>query len=133
MKALILLPAIVAGIYYWYTKHVRIHALSKKRRPTDKQTIQKQKVTTPDYRCVVIEPGSGACQSAKQLESKQILMNDAETLPLKSCDATTCSCGYIRYDDRRNEARRRDISGAEYFTAYRKNRRDSNDRRKKTA
>ena len=131
MEALFIFPAIFAGAYYWYAKYIRIDALRKKKPVKVQSKVKKKEVEIPEYRCVAIEPGTKSCQAAKQLATHPILMNEAETLPLKACDAAACSCGYIRSDDRRHSARRRDLSSAEYFTAYRKNRR-SEDRRKQT-
>lgn len=105
----------------------------KKSKTKTKPKPQKQAQVTPEFRCVVIQPSINACQSAKQLESKPILMHEATTLPLKTCDTGSCHCSYYRYDDRRIAPRRRDLSGAEYFMAYRKNKRENQDRRKKHA
>lgn len=131
MKALLLLPAIFAGVYYWYAKYIRIDALRNKKPVKVQSKRKKTEIEKPEYRCVAIEPGANACQAAKALATHPILMNEAETLPLKTCDAAACTCGYIRSDDRRNGTRRRDLSSAEYFTAYQKNRRGE-DRRKQS-
>ena len=133
MTILLIIPAAFASAYYWYTKNIRIDALRKKSKTKNKPKPQKQAQVTPEFRCVVIQPSINACQSAKQLESKPILMHEATTLPLKTCDTGSCHCSYYRYDDRRIAPRRRDLSGAEYFMAYRKNKRENQDRRKKHA
>lgn len=121
----------VTYAYYWYKKNMYIDALRKKKKPSvNKLRITKQTEKNQSFKCVMIHTDDTACQSAKALANNPILVEDAGPLPLNTCDASACHCGYLRYADRRMNARRRDISGAEYFTSYSKNRRDQHDRRK---
>ncbi len=59
------------------------------------------------YQAVSIRPAAtGACNAAGQLASVRFLVAEAPLLPLKTCDAATCDCKYVRFSDRRADARR---------------------------
>ncbi len=117
--------------YKWYKKNIYIDAL-RKRKKTNRNSIRpdRPEKTVQPYKCVVIHTDENACLAAKSLAHKPILLGDAGPLPLITCDAKACHCGYIRYDDRRIASRRRNLTGAEYFPSYSKNRRNKFDRRK---
>jgi hypothetical protein len=123
----------VTYAYYWYKKNIFIDALRKRKKSTAK-SLRSAKPTPAKqaFKCVVIHADENACWSAKNMVNKPILFDDAGPLPLKNCDAQSCHCGYIRYDDRRIAARRRNLSAAEYFISYSKNRRNRQDRRQST-
>lgn len=59
------------------------------------------------YHCVAIKRGSRACAAANALEGRRFLPAEAPLLPLASCDVEGCVCKYARFDDRRDEERRR--------------------------
>jgi hypothetical protein len=130
MVILLITSLALASAYYWYIKHLRIDALRKKRTIKAKPTLMRQKLVQPQYRCVAITPGHEACQSAKQLKSTLILMDEAPSLPLKTCDVSKCHCRYLRYDDRRMETRRNDLYKAELYMNNQKSRRKKQGRRK---
>lgn len=116
--------------YYWYKKNIYIDALRKRKKTKlDNPRIIRQNTQKQTYKCVVIHTDENACTAAKYLANRPILLDKAGPLPLSTCDGRPCHCGYIRYDDRRIAARRRDISGADYFFSYSKNRRNRQDRR----
>lgn len=46
------------------------------------------------------------CTACKEQRGKRYLMHEAPSLPLPNCDAAHCRCRYVRYPDRREEARR---------------------------
>lgn len=106
MKITLLLAAVIAFAYYWYTKNIQIHALKKRRVKKSKPKSRKAIISKPAFRSVVIETGMNACQSAQDLNNQSILMAEASALPLGNCDAEKCNCRYLRYDDRRRDKRR---------------------------
>ena len=59
------------------------------------------------YRAVaIVAELEGGCTACTQQRGRRYLMNNAPSLPLKGCDAASCRCRYVRYQDRREEARR---------------------------
>lgn len=130
----ILITITIIGVtytYYWYKKNIYIDALRKRKKSNLKRTrASRQTSTKQTYKCVVINLGENACPAATTMANRPILLDDAGPLPLTACNAKTCHCGYIRYDDRRMASRRRNLSAAEYFISYSKNRRNRQDRRK---
>jgi hypothetical protein len=59
-----------------------------------------------EYHCVEVRYQAGGCDAVKQLGEKRFLSDEAPRLPVSGCDASTCSCRYVHYDDRREEDRR---------------------------
>lgn len=43
------------------------------------------------------------CGAASSLADKRFLKRDAPSLPLKDCDRTSCKCGFIKHNDRRED------------------------------
>lgn len=116
--------------YYWYKKNIYIDALRKRKKSNLNSTRAiRQTSTKQTYKCVVIHLGENACPAAAMMANRPILLDDAGPLPLSTCDAKICHCGYIRYDDRRIASRRRNLTGADYFISHSKNRRNRQDRR----
>jgi hypothetical protein len=116
--------------YYWYKKNIYIDALRKRKKSKLNNTRAiRQAAPKQTYKCVVIHTDENACTAAKYLADRSILLDKAGPLPLSTCDGRICYCGYIRYDDRRIAARRRNIPGADYFISHSKNRRNRQDRR----
>lgn len=59
------------------------------------------------YRGVqVIVDKQNCCQAALAIADKRFLVEQIPKLPLADCDQAQCGCGYDRFDDRRNDARR---------------------------
>jgi hypothetical protein len=58
------------------------------------------------YHCVEIRYRSGACDAVRRLQGLRFLSDEAPPLPVKGCDAPSCSCRYAHYEDRRQEDRR---------------------------
>ena len=54
------------------------------------------------YRSVSVVCESGACDAAKSIAQKRFLSSEVPLFPLADCTSSTCSCKYIRHDDRRN-------------------------------
>ena len=46
---------------------------------------------------------SGACEAAKAMAEKRLLSSTAPLVPLSGCTASTCTCKYAHYDDRRSD------------------------------
>jgi hypothetical protein len=60
---------------------------------------------------VCIQPGKKACAHVKALKGNHFLAREVSPLPLKDCNAKSCSCRYIHYKDRRDGEDRRYPSG----------------------
>lgn len=63
--------------------------------------------TLHPYRCVAIARAAKSCTAASDLEGRRFLPAEAPLLPLPGCDAAACQCRYARFDDRRDDDRRR--------------------------
>ena len=62
-----------------------------------------------DYHCVAIAfDDQSCCDWVRKLEGKRLLPFQARLfpLPLPECDAKTCRCRYVHFDDRRADDRR---------------------------
>ncbi len=69
------------------------------------EPVRAVQVANP-YHAVAIIPGPRACGEAKNIARKRFLSAEAPLLPLKNCDAATCTCRYQHHEDRRGEPRR---------------------------
>lgn len=59
------------------------------------------------FRAVAIAADlEGGCTAWQQQDGERYLMHEAPELPLAQCDAAKCNCRYVRFEDRREEARR---------------------------
>jgi hypothetical protein len=65
------------------------------------------KFSVSQYRCVLIEAGSNACQHALAYKNRPLLLDAAPVLPLKSCNVSACDCKFVRLEDRRTGEDRR--------------------------
>lgn len=63
--------------------------------------------TRHPYRCVAIRGGGNSCAAANDLDGRRFLPAEAPLLPLHTCNASPCQCTYVRFEDRRDEERRR--------------------------
>ncbi|MEH6636733.1 MAG: hypothetical protein V7700_14500 [Halioglobus sp.] len=55
------------------------------------------------YHAVSINSGHGCCSAAKALRSKRFLtMGKVPSLPVANCTSASCTCGYVRHEDRRS-------------------------------
>jgi hypothetical protein len=55
------------------------------------------------YHAVSIKYSRSGCSSVKALKSKRFLTRGkVPTLPVANCTSETCTCGYIRHEDRRS-------------------------------
>lgn len=75
----------------------RVPQEAEPQRPKDKER---------SFRAISIRPGENACACVISIESKRWLSGDVPRLPLRECDAATCTCRYRHHEDRRREPRR---------------------------
>ena len=62
----------------------------------------------PQFKCVVFEACSSACNKALKFETKPILITNAPKLPLQGCMSAKCECRLLQHEDRRSGIDRRD-------------------------
>lgn len=70
------------------------------------------------FKCVVVNLCAHPCKKAREYQSKPILAKDAPSLPLQDCNAITCQCSFLRYDDRRMGTDRRDKQDEKWALIY---------------
>lgn len=58
------------------------------------------------YHCVEVRKGEDACTAVEALGHVRFLSDQAPRLPVTGCTVQRCACGFIHYDDRREEDRR---------------------------
>jgi hypothetical protein len=58
------------------------------------------------WHCVSIQCGTSPCSSARHLQGRRFLSDDAPPLPLPYCDGRTCACRFRHFSDRRVGDRR---------------------------
>jgi len=68
--------------------------------------VQSHRIVNP-YHAVSIATGSGCCKAVAELKARRFLASDAPSVPLPACNAASCSCRYIHFDDRRTDDDRR--------------------------
>lgn len=56
------------------------------------------------FRAASIKPGRGACPASQALSRERFLTRDIPLVPLENCTSESCTCGYIRHNDRRRWA-----------------------------
>ena len=84
------------------------------------------------YRAAVIVPGlRGGCEQVQAVAGKVFLMNEAPVLPLAGCDATKCTCRFVRREDRREGPRRAADDGFVSTFVFDDERRKKRTRRRK--
>jgi hypothetical protein len=99
--------------------------LDKNSRKSSKPTRKPQ--TTKDYRAVTLVTRSGACEQARELSGRRLLLDEAPILPLNGCTVVGCRCRYRDHPDRRHEQRRSEdlgITSNLYAGPERRERRD---------
>lgn len=68
--------------------------------------VPSHRVVNP-YHAVSIAKGPGGCKEVAELKGRRFLASKAPMVPLPACDAASCSCRYIHFDDRRTDENRR--------------------------
>lgn len=69
-------------------------------------------VPTHPYHCVAIRYRDGACAAVQRLSGQRFLSKDAPAIPLPACDAASCRCRYVHFEDRRQNDERRNLQPA---------------------
>jgi hypothetical protein len=64
-------------------------------------------VSAHPYHCVAIHHQDGACAAVKRLSGQRFLSKEAPPIPLPACDAASCRCRYLHFEDRRRNGERR--------------------------
>ncbi len=132
MKITLILILVALSILYFYRRNTSRTTSSNSKSIPAKAQIVKTKASNnakPPFRCVIIVPGVFACEAAKNMSAKPILMNEAPVLPLGTCKAKKCVCKFTRHDDRRMNSRREATNAAGQITGNIENKRAKQDRR----
>jgi len=69
--------------------------------------MEHRRVVNP-YHAVGIEPGSACCKAVAGLKGRRYLSAAAPEIPLPACDAASCHCRYVHFEDRREGEDRRE-------------------------
>ena len=93
----LLVIAVICAVAFWLRQH------REKTKPASRVA---DVYHSSKYHCVAITHSNNPCESVKRLEGKRFLSNEAPILKLHGCDADSCQCRHIHYDDRREEDRR---------------------------
>ncbi len=74
-----------------------------------KTPSEEKPVSSDEYRSVTIICGDGACEAARSITGKHILLRFVHLfpLPLPECDGRPCTCRYRHHADRRDPEDRR--------------------------
>lgn len=59
------------------------------------------------YHCVAIRYREEACVAVQRLSGQRFLSREAPAIPLPACDAASCRCRYVHFEDRRQNDDRR--------------------------
>ena len=87
-------------------------------KPNGKSTAG-TKSSNNEYRGVqVVINKDECCQAAIAIAEQRFLIEQVPKLPLPTCDAAQCGCGYERFDDRRADLRRASDVGFDMAGQY---------------
>lgn len=86
---------LVATFGYWLIRGRRAAQPSSSR----------EDVSCP-YHSVAIKHPESACVAVKSVAGRKFLSREAPLVPLGNCEAATCRCRYVHFDDRRDDDRR---------------------------
>ena len=90
-----ILLIVFAGALAWF-----LVRLFPKREETGTSAYRRSTLASPFHR-VSVYPYSDCCQTAKAVNGKRFLPNDAPHLPLAGCTAKKCHCVYRHHANRR--------------------------------
>ena len=71
--------------------------------------MEQRRVVNP-YHAVGIAPGAGCCKAVADLKGRRFLSASAPRIPLPDCDAASCRCRFVHFDDRRSGDDRRKLA-----------------------
>lgn len=97
---------------------------SSKARP-----IRSNDPPTPFAAVSIAASSDNCCEAAKRLMGQRFLAHEAPLLRLPDCSIQNCACRYVRFDDRRQGARREIERGVTTHFRYAGDRRASRGRR----
>ena len=69
--------------------------------------MEYRRVVNP-YHAVGIAPGSACCKAVTELTGRRYLSAEAPKIPLPTCDAESCQCRFVHFEDRREGEDRRE-------------------------
>jgi hypothetical protein len=69
--------------------------------------MEHRRVVNP-YHAVGIAPGSGCCKAVTELKGRRYLSSEAPKIPIPACDAKSCQCRFVHFEDRRENENRRE-------------------------
>lgn len=93
---------LAVGVGFWWLRRRAAVAVA-----ADSDDAASERRRHP-YHCVAIKRGSSSCAAANDLEGRRFLPAEAPLLPLPTCNTVAaCRCRYARFDDRRDDERRR--------------------------
>jgi hypothetical protein len=95
---LIAVALLIAAAFLWHYRWKRPNSSAAQRRDA--------KRPSESYRSVEVRQGRDACNAVKLLAAKRFLTGEAPPIPVPGCDAASCSCRYVRHEDRRESDRR---------------------------
>jgi hypothetical protein len=70
--------------------------------------VQAHRVVNP-YHAVGIAPGAASCKAVAGHKGRRYLSAEAPKLPLPACDARSCQCRFVHFEDRRDGDDRRHL------------------------
>jgi hypothetical protein len=68
--------------------------------------MEHRRVVNP-YHAVGIAPGAASCKAVAEHKGRRYLSAEAPKLPLAACDARSCHCRFVHFEDRRDGDDRR--------------------------
>jgi len=71
------------------------------------RAMEHRRVVNP-YHAVSVEAGPKCCNEARELKGRRFLSAAAPKIPLANCDAKSCGCRFIHFEDRREGEDRRE-------------------------
>jgi hypothetical protein len=98
MGQLLALVIFLAAIAFWW------HLAARQKRRSLLATTRRAPQRT--FHCVEIRSGAVSCDAVKQLAGIRFLSDEAPTLPVSGCTSGKCTCGFVHFDDRRQQDRR---------------------------
>lgn len=114
IAVIVILLALVIGVFLKMRagpqKPVESAGKSKTRKKAARTEARSS--ASKSYKAVSIIPGSNPCEAVLTFEGRRLLVEDAPKLPLTDCGSSSCSCKYVRHEDRRDtrEERRQPFS-----------------------
>lgn len=98
---------------YWHRRRVAVETGHPADSVRAKRAIAPPPAKRTDYRAASVQPCEHACAAAQAACRQRVLLEDAPSLPLETCDRIQeCSCTYEQHTDRRSGEDRRSTFGS---------------------